>query len=385
MCARFRHERSDILGKRLLILSASVGGGHNSASQALVDAAAETRPDAHVEWVDTLDICGKVMKKLYRQSYVEAVNHTPAFWGAFYRLLDDSSVGGKTTKLADAFDTLNAKKVASFVDKWNPDHVLCTHFVASNSLLSHFSRKRMRVPVSVVVTDYHMHFFWLHKGVDSYFVANEESAWLIKKHGRRIKPRQVVVSGIPINPVFSKHHNRKQLRRKFKLRDGVPAVLVMCGGFGFGDVNETVKAVLGVKRDLDIVLITGKNKRMHNKLVKVRSSRSKRLQVLGFVTNVHEYMTACDVAITKTGGLTTSEALACGLPVVAFPVIPGQEQYNAEYLVEIGAGIKPRHAGSLQYRLKWLLDNPGEIQKMKKAARAAARPKAAYDIIQNLL
>jgi len=373
------------VGKKLLILSASVGGGHNSASQALVDAAAEIRPDAQVKWVDTLDICGKLMKKVYQQSYVEAVNLAPSVWGAFYKHLDRASVGGKTTKLADMLDSLNAKKILDYVNSENPDHILCTHFVASNSLLSHFTRKKLKVPVSVVVTDYHVHLFWLHKAVDTYFVASEECAWLINKRGRRIKPKRVIVTGIPIKPVFSKKHNRKKLRARLKLREGVPSVLIMCGGFGFGDVNESMKAVLGVQKELDIILITGNNKKLFNKLKAVKPDRGKRLTVLGFTKNVHEYMTACDFVISKSGGLTTSEALACGLPIVAFPIIPGQEEHNADYLVQIGAGIKPKHAGSLQFQVKRLAESPDELASMKKAAISAAKPRAAYDIIESLL
>jgi processive 1,2-diacylglycerol beta-glucosyltransferase len=372
------------MGKKLLIMSASVGGGHNSASQALVDAAAQIRPDAEVEWVDTLDVCGKLMKKLYRQSYVESVNRTPSLWGAFYKGFDKSSVGGKTAQLMDLLDGINAKRIADFVNQKDPDHVLCTHLIASNSLLSHRGRKYTNKPISVIVTDYHVHFFWMHKGVDTYFVASDECAYVINKHAR-LRPKRLIVSGIPIKPVFSKRHNCKVLRKKFRLREGVPSVLVMCGGFGFGDVDATIKAVLGVERKLDVILITGNNKKLYNKLTKIKAGKDKRLKVLGFVNNMHEYMTACDFAISKSGGLTTSEALACGLPLIVFPVLPGQEEHNADYLVQIGAGIKPKHAGSLQYRVKWLVDNPGEIRRMKKAAKAAAHPKAAFDVIKALL
>lgn len=372
------------MGKKILIMSASVGGGHNSASQAIVDAAKTVRPDAQVEWVDTLDVCGKLMKKFYQQSYVESVNRAPSLWGLFYKGLDKASAGGKTAMLMDMFDGMNAKKIADFVREKNPDHVLCTHLVASNSLLSHRGRKYNRKPVSVVVTDYHVHFFWLHKGVHTYFVPSEECAWTVSRHPR-FKPKKLVVSGIPIRPVFAERHDRKKLRKQFRLRDGVPAVLVMCGGFGFGDVDETVKAVLGVERKLDVVLITGKNEKLRKKLLKVKPGRDKRFQVLGFVTNVHEYMTACDFAISKTGGLTTSEALACGLPIIAFPILPGQEEYNADYLVQIGAGLKPRHAGSLQYNVKRLADEPSEVRRMQEAAKAAARPRAAFTVAESLL
>ena len=89
------------MGKKILILSASVGGGHNSASQAVVDAARAVRPDAQVEWVDTLDVCGKVVKKFYQQSYVESVNRAPSLWGLFYKGLDKASAGGKTAMIMD--------------------------------------------------------------------------------------------------------------------------------------------------------------------------------------------------------------------------------------------------------------------------------------------
>ena len=367
------------MGKKLLILSASVGGGHNSAAQALVEAAAEIRPDAQVEWVDALDICGKLMKKLYRQSYVEAVNRTPSLWGSFYKQFDKSRNGGKTAVLMDVLDGVNAKKIADFVNQKNPDHVLCTHFLASNSLLSQRGCKFTNVPISVVVTDYHVHFFWMHKNLHTCFVPTGECAWIVNSRSG-MRPKHVVVSGIPIKPVFSKRHNRNELRKKFNLREGVPAVLIMCGGFGFGDVIETMKAVLAVQRKLDVILITGKNEKLRKKLAPVEPPGDTRVQVIGFVTNVHEYMSACDFAISKAGGLTTSEALSCGLPILAFPIIPGQEEYNADYLVEIGAGMKPRNASSLQYRIEWLVDHPEMIQKLRRGATAvqtvANRPRA---------
>lgn len=368
--------------QRLLLLSAAVGAGHTRAAQALESACRATCPSVEVVHKDALDFLGPLVKKVYIRSYLAAVNHTPELWGYFYHHADRIDPDGKRARISRLIDRAGSGKLARLVRRFRPDRIICTHFLPASQLCERRGKDRVETPVDVVLTDYDVHEVWIHPGVHRYFASTDEvSAQVIAKG---IPADHVVVRGIPIDPVFASRRPTAKARQALALDPNLPVVLVMGGGFGVGDIEEAVDRLVRLEAPSQVVVFAGRNDRLRRRLSQIKVPPGRRLFVQGFVTNVDEWLDACDLAIGKSGGLTTSECLAKGVPLVVFAPIPGQEERNADYLLEVGAGVKAKDLATLAYRVEQLLAEPGRRERMSAAARAAARPNAAVDIVREV-
>lgn len=365
---------------KLLILSASAGAGHLRAAQALEAACREMRSDIEIRNHDTLDFTPKIFKKWYAQSYLQTVNHIPKVWGYFYEYYDRKSGTSKTAKVMRILDRFNAGSLYKLVDEFKPDRILTTHFLPSNVLLSSRRKERFSLPpVSVCVTDYDIHFFWIHQDVTRWYVGSEEVRWQVHRKG--IPLDRIVVAGIPIHPVFSKERTRAAAAAAAGLDASMPTVLVLSGGFGVGHVADTVAEVMKAPGDFQVAVVCGKNEDLKKQLMALKPPSGKRLEVRGFVTDMENYLTAADFVVTKPGGLSVSEAIARGCPIVAYAPIPGQEERNCDYLMESGAAVKAKDPATLEFKIRLLLTDEAVRRRMAEAARRIARPRAAYDII----
>jgi len=354
---------------RILVLSASAGAGHNRAAEAVAESARAFSPGVEVAWVDSLKYTNKLFAKLYEQSYVWMASYAPNLWGAMYDRMGENVERRKFKKVLELYDRLTYRKLAGHVEEFRPDAVVCTHFLPSNVLLA----KRTRVPVYVVVTDYDVHTVWVNRKAAAYFVGSDEVKVKLARYG--YPPEKVHVTGIPIHPVFAQDGPAAS-------SDGKPRLLFMSGGFGMGHMEEAVERILEIRTPFRLTVVAGKNEKMRRKLTALAGDRA---DVHGFVTNVHELMARSDLIITKAGGLTVSECLARRLPMVIFSPIPGQEECNADYLVEQGAAVKARTLDILDYKVLQLLENPGRLDMMKRAAGAIARPFAGRDVLRRVL
>jgi processive 1,2-diacylglycerol beta-glucosyltransferase len=161
----------------------------------------------------------------------------------------------------------------------------------------------------------------------------------------------------------------------------MPTVLVLSGGFGVGHVADTVAEVMKAPGDFQVAVVCGKNEDLKKQLMALKPPSGKRLEVRGFVTDMENYLTASDFVVTKPGGLSVSEAIARGCPIVAYAPIPGQEERNCDYLMESGAAVKAKDPATLEFKIRLLLTDEAVRRRMAEAARRIARPRAAYDII----
>jgi processive 1,2-diacylglycerol beta-glucosyltransferase len=195
------------------------------------------------------------------------------------------------------------------------------------------------------------------------------------------------VTGIPVDPVFKTKPDRKECAEKLGLNPDVKTVLMMSGGLGVGGIDELTERLLSLDLDEDIQLIAlaGKNKNLLNSLEKIASKHSGRMKPMGFTKTIQDVMAVADIAVTKPGGLTTSECLAFGLPMIAVSPIPGQEERNADYLMENGAGLKAFDGASLEYRLVMLLEDTRRLKSMREKALELGRPCAADEILKKIL
>lgn len=367
---------------RLLFLSVSAGAGHVRAAEALASAAKRMHPDAVVENRDVLDFTAKGYRKAYAGSFLALVDRAPALWGYLYEASDrrgPSKEEGIRKKLVQLFDKLEFDAFRRFVRGFAPDVVVSTHFLPCQVFAPSRRRGRDAFPLHVVVTDFDVHAFWAQPTADLVHVATEELKAILASRG--IDATRIAVSGIPIAEGFGAAREKGAARTALGLAPSLPTALVMSGGAGVGAMEETVSALLDGP-PVQLLAVAGRNEALKASLEKLRVPPGSALRAYGFVTNVEELMAAADLAVTKSGGLTTAECLARGLPMLVRDPIPGQEERNADFLLEAGAGLKAHGLASLRFKAHALLADPPRLARMSAAARSAARPRAAEAIVR---
>ncbi len=366
-------------GPRVLVLSASVGAGHVRAAQAVELALREL--GATVRNVDVLTLTGPLFRRIYAKSYLDLVNHAPHLLGFIYDLTDKPRVG--MDRLHALGQKINLGKVIRLLQEAPWDLVVNTHFLPADILATLRRRRKMTLRQVTVVTDFDAHAFWVNQPCEEYFVASEEAALSLAHWG---VPRETIrVTGIPIHPVFAQVKAREECLRRQGLGGERPVVLLLAGGFGVGPIEKVFAGLLAVEPGLEIAVVAGKNAKLKSRLEGVEAPARHRVRVIGFTTEIDELMRAADVVITKPGGLTTSEVLACGAAMVVMNPIPGQESRNSDMLLENGAAIKINAVSAVVHKLTALVSEPARLARLRQNARALGRPRAAYEIAARAL
>jgi processive 1,2-diacylglycerol beta-glucosyltransferase len=251
------------------------------------------------------------------------------------------------------------------------------------------AKRKLRAHNAIVVTDYDVHAMWLCRTVDRYYVAIDEAAEYLARIG--VPREKLHVTGIPIDPLFAKPLDRGEARRALGLDADAAVILVSAGGYGIGPVEQLVNGLLALQKPWQIVAIAGKAEKARKRLEEISRQAGKlpngslRLVPLGFTTDMDKYMAAADLLVGKAGGLTTSEALARALPMALIEPIPGQEERNADHLLEAGAAIRCNNLPAAPWKIAKLLDDPARLTKMRDAARGMGKPGAAAAIAQDAL
>jgi processive 1,2-diacylglycerol beta-glucosyltransferase len=369
---------------RVLVLSASAGAGHLRAAEAIEKAIRLRDLASEVQHLDVLKYTNKVFRHLYSKAYIDLVNSAPEVLGWLYDHLDDPA---KNDPIRLAFDRLNANPFIRFLQRYQPDVAICTHFLPSGIISSLKAEDKVKVLNAVVVTDFDVHAMWLCHHVEQYFVALEETKVHLRALG--VPESLVTISGIPIDPVFAEAKDKRAMRRKHGLDQDRFTILVSAGGFGVGPVGHLMQALAKVSHLVRVVMVCGRNEVLRAELAEAVKKLARRSVVsftlLGFTTEMDELMTAADLYVGKPGGLTTSEALSKGLPMVVINPIPGQEERNSDHLLEQGAAIRCNNLPALAYKIDTLIDTPGKLAQMHQNARTMGRPEAAFAVVERLV
>jgi len=363
---------------RILIATVTAGAGHLQAAAALEEAWRAARPDDVVEKVDLLDFVSRLQRKVYVQGYVRLVEHAPELWGMVFKKTDNPKLLRKVARFRRGFAERTNKKFVKHLKAFRPDAVICTHYLPVE-IMAHLERKGFNPLTVCVVTDFEAHALWMEQAVDLYCVAADETkASLI---ARGAKAEDVVVTGIPIAAKFSSGPDVRVVRKNYGLRDDLPVLLVLGGGFGMGPVAGILSALDQVGRDFQTIVVAGRNEKLRRELACVDYRHPTR--VLGFVTNMHELMAVADLIVTKPGGLTTSEALATGKPLFILNPIPGQEAANSDFLLERGAAAKVNRIEDMPFRIEQLIGSQ-KLKEMARAARGLGHPNAAPEVCREV-
>ncbi len=311
------------------------------------------------------------------------VNHMPEVLGWLYDRLDKPN---NDDRLQLAFDKLNTGPFVKLLERLQPDVTVCTHFLPAEIISWLIGKGRLSTKQAIVVTDFDVHSQWLCPNYAHYFVAIDETRAHLEALG--VPAEKITVSGIPIDPIFATSKDKHAMRVKHGLRTEGAVILSSAGGFGVGRIDDLMQSLLCVQHPAQVVAICGRNEELKGRLERVASNLPADarvgLKVVGYTTEMDEYMSAADLIVGKPGGLTTSEALARGLVSVVVSPIPGQEERNSDHLLEEGAALRCNNLPVLAYKIDKLLADPQRLASMRSQALRLGRPRAAFDIVARL-
>lgn len=348
---------------RILIVTASVGSGHTQAALAIKQALKkEFGYQASV--IDFLSGGGRYFGKVVKSTYLRALKMFPEIWDYVYRYSNEPRFG---EPIKSVLQLASERYMTRIIRRYSPDVLVFTHPFPCGAAAGLKRDGKTAVPLIGVITDYAVHRFWEYPEVDHYCVATDELAAEVLAQG--FSASSVSSVGIPI---------RDMIRTRTEAVSPFHSVLVMGGGMGMGPDAEMVRA-LAVMPEISVRAVCGKNAHLYQ-LLKSVAPRSSKFKIYGFTQKIPELMAEASLLVTKPGGLTASEALAAGLPMVLVDVFGGQEEDNAAFLVDNGVARMAHNAEELQQHVREVLSSPGTLAMMRERCLLLGRPQAAYSV-----
>ena len=360
---------------RILVLSASAGTGHTRAAEALRACANAQQPSIEATHLDALQFVTPLLRFVYTDAYLFLVRHAPALWRHFYHSTNIAKRNGLGHRIRRWAERLNSKSLLAEIARHKPDRIICTHFLPAELLSRQLAAGNADYPVWVQVTDFDLHRMWVQQHMAGYFAPNDEVAFRLREQG--IGAERIFVTGIPIMPAFAEPLDRTTCARELAISPDRATLLLLGGGAGFGSVCEIAECLLKLKENFQIIALGGKDEAMLAALQQLSIDYPGRLVAKGYSGQIERLMACADLVVTKPGGLTTAESLAMGLPMIVIAPIPGQEEHNANFLLEQGVALKAFDMATLTYRVSHLLAHDVRLAAMRVKATSLARPDAA--------
>lgn len=359
---------------RILILSATFGGGHWSAANALKEYyAAHYSDEVEVHVIDFFEEFVPSLNVLARFAYQQSVQFFPVAYGTFFELSNKLP----TNPVVHELRIMGMARASSFIAQWRPDAVIST-FPVAGGVVADIKAGRPLVSATVI-TDFGAHRTWLHPATDLYFVACDEVREDLIIRG--IPWDRVAVSGIPIREGFSQDVGRTECLEGFGLADRYTVLLAPAGGSA-SDAAALASDIADA--GIQVAAFSGRSERLRRRL-DMAAQRRTLLKVFGFIEEMPRMMRAADVLVGKAGGLTVSEALAKRLPLLIFNPVPGQEVYNVDFLVNYGAGLWCRDEEDVVEKVRFLATHPERLDQMSENAGALGKPAAARAVCERVL
>lgn len=391
--------------KKVLIMSASTGGGHNRAARAIKEELTNKSINGitvNCEIIDTLKIVNGTMDKLISRGYEKSAKYTPKAWGGVYKLTESNLVSKNEFK-DNPLTSLISKKLKRLVENEKPDLIIGTHpfpMIALSTLKKqsqlhtnlesnaftenlHKYYKNLNIPPLItVLTDYTTHSAYIQNEIDYYIVGHEYVKELLIEDG--INKDKIKAYGIPVEKSFLSHRDRDCVLSELNLDPDKFTVLLMGGSFGAGSIKDTLSELISIDRYFQIIVVTGSNKSLREKLEKSLTnyeySINKKVHILGFTDKMNDILASVDILVSKPGGLTTTESLLKEVPMIVPYFIPGQEEENLDFLSNCGASLRTSKKYTLSILLKVLIDNPERIKMTKENIKAIKKLNASQDI-----
>ena len=372
--------------RKILIFYASYGGGHLSAANSIKQYIDENFDGFDTELVDCMLYVNKSINKITTAAYKEMAKKFPWAWGEVYR----HSQRGTIAHISSTANNLMARKLLKLLKETTPDLIISTHPFGSQ-MVSYLKRKALvDCKLATIMTDFAPHEQWLvgKEQVDYFFVSHEKMRQSLIDVG--ISENKVFATGIPLSNRFLMHYNKLEIMNSFELNPDKKVILFFgVGEFGLGreQTIKILKSFILHSVNHQIVAIAGKNDKMKLSFDKLVSKMQAEdiVKVLPYTDKVPELMSISDLVVTKPGGLTTTESLASGLPIVAINPIPGQEEENAKFLEKSGVAIWLKKQDDFDAVIADLLSDEQKLHQMRVNTKLLAKKNSTRDICNIIL
>jgi len=372
--------------KKIMIFYAAYGGGHLSAARSIKENIETNYTNVEVKLVDCMEYVSKYVNKVTTKAYSEMAKKAPRTWGRVYW----NSQKGPLAHLSTTSNKVLSIKLNTLLQDFKPNIIISTHPFGTQMCAYLKKLGKLDAKIATVMTDYAPHDQWLvfNHFVDYYFVSHE--GMKNQLHEKGIPNEKIFATGIPLSNKFLLKYDKSQILESFGLSPNRKTVLFFGGGeFGLGKTQtfKIFKSFVECNENIQIVAIAGKNPKMKENFENLVSELGKQenVKILEYTNKVPELMSISDLVVSKPGGLTTTESLASGLPIVVINPIPGQEEENATYLEENKVAIWIRKNDNVEEILNDLFTNPDKMQEMKIRARLIAKKNSTKDICKILL
>lgn len=370
---------------RVLILSCNTGQGHNSAAKAVAEQIKLLGNECIIK--DALAYASEHYSKLICSSYTKIVMHTPKAFGAGYKLCKTmSSQQGNIKSLAYMSNMMCCKKLYDDISEGTFDAVICTHVFAGQAMTHLKHKYNLNIPIYIISTDYSFCPFFNELDVDRYFIPISVIEHEFTNMG--IPLDKITVSGIPVSARFSNSENltnKDDYKRKLGLDESRDYCLIMSGSMGYGDIYELVD-MINEKHisETSIIVICGNNSKLKDG-IEEKYAKDERVTAVGFTDKVDAYMKASSVVVTKPGGLSSTEAMVCGVPLVLTKPIPGCETENYDILTQLETALGGQKTAEAAEKIAVVLNNPEVSEHIVEMQKKYIKKDSARVIAESVL
>lgn len=360
-----------------LIFSITAGQGHNQTARVM----SEYFNSIGVEcpYMDVFEYINPILSESVSKIYLMSAKKMPQIYGKVYSHCEKRPIIEEQHPLPKVTTNILGRTLIGLIEKEKPDFIICTHVFAA-LLVTYLNENIAKMPKTIgIVTDFTIHPYWEDTCLDYYVVASDAIINQGVKKG--IPAEKFKAIGIPIAEKFGKKLSKKDAAEAL----GIPerdTILVMSGSMGFGKIVDEIVALDKLERDFQIVTICGNNEKLKKKIDALKMQKS--VYNYGYVDNVDIFMDVADCIVTKPGGLTTSEALAKGLPMIMNNPVPGQEDRNVEFLLNAGVAMKVSRTYPIDDVVNQMFLDERRTQ-LAEAGRRLGKPTATRDLAEFIM
>ncbi|MGO4496190.1 glycosyltransferase [Paenibacillus sp. 2RAB27] len=356
---------SSLRKKRILLLSEGFGKGHTQAAHALAGELRQSSSDMITRVIELGAFLHPTLAPWVFSAYRRTVTSHPRLYGMLYRHHYDK----RPSRVASlVLHRIFYSRTRAVIKQLKPDLIVCTHPFPS-IIVSRLKREGLDIPLFTVITDYDVHGTWIDSAVDKYLVSTPLVRERLMDCG--VQDKRIEVTGIPVHPNFRKAHSKEHIRQEFGLK-AMPTVMVMGGGWGVfkkEEKEEMLTYLASWSKDIQLLICLGTNEKARLQLLEEDVFRQPNIHLIGYTTEISKLMDIADLLITKPGGMTCTEAMAKGIPMLFYSPIPGQEEKNCTYFQENGYGQRITSVAMIDHWFKLLLEQYPELAKRRTDIR----------------